>query len=235
MCSTCSHGRHTFRAYVRSCLSLPAGCHPDILVEGRVRGQARVLLALWQRVIPQPLSLSRSPLTAKCLPSISPGALHTGAQMCVSFGSPAAQTCNQLQGLPCPLTSTMHPRWCRLIEIPPGRHKSRHTLSALSRAWPEARNLGRPGSAPFGGATLCKFCAPPCIARLRVTHSQLQRLFLSSRRHIMRLHMSQGRISLHSMPCSPQGHHPCQDRHGSGCSRWCGDPRWSEGLMGLPA
>ena len=88
--STCLHGIHAFRAYVRACLSLPAGRHPDILVKGWVRGQARVLLALWQQIIPQPLSLSGSPLTAKCLPRITPRALHTGAQMCVSFGLPAA-------------------------------------------------------------------------------------------------------------------------------------------------
>ena len=44
--AACSHGIHAFRADMRTRLSLPAGRHSDILVEGWVRGQAGVLLAL---------------------------------------------------------------------------------------------------------------------------------------------------------------------------------------------
>ena len=71
-----------------------------------------------------------------------------------------------------------------------------HTLSALSRACPEARNLGRPDGAPLGGATLCKFCAPPCVAISHVTHLS-QKPFHSSRQHIMRLLVTQG-----ASPCT---------------------------------
>ncbi len=40
-------------------MPLPSGCRPDIRVERRVRGHARVLLSLWRRVLAQKLARSR--------------------------------------------------------------------------------------------------------------------------------------------------------------------------------